>query len=186
MRVVRVLFSCLSIAVIVGCQQAQPPAAKESAPPAALSPQPYGTLLEVMRGIPFPSSNVIFDTQMVDPGKQERPEGAGKTGKGATSTYSGVYSGWLAVENNAVAVAETANLVMIPGRLCGNGKPVPVDKEDFKKWAQGLAEAGKTAYKAAKEKNLEAMVEVSGTVSDACAACHDRYRDVPDGKERCI
>ena len=30
------------------------------------------------------------------------------------------------------------------------------------------------------------MVEVSGTVSDACAACHEVYRDKDDEKDRCI
>jgi cytochrome c556 len=30
------------------------------------------------------------------------------------------------------------------------------------------------------------MIEVSGTVSDACAACHEIYRDKPEGKMRCI
>jgi hypothetical protein len=30
------------------------------------------------------------------------------------------------------------------------------------------------------------MVEVSGTVSEACAACHEVYRDKDDPKARCI
>ena len=51
---------------------------------------------------------------------------------------------------------------------------------------QGLIDAGNAAYKAAKSKNLDAMIEVSGTISDACLACHEKYRDVPEGKERCI
>jgi cytochrome c553 len=91
------------------------------------------------------------------------------------------------VENSALALAETANLIMIPGRVCSNGKPVPLDREDFKKFAQGLADAGMAAYKAAQSKSQDAMVEVSGTVADACAACHEVYRDKgPAGSpERC-
>jgi cytochrome c556 len=75
---------------------------------------------------------------------------------------------------------------MIPGRLCRNGRPVPLDRDDFKKFAQGLADAGAAALKAAQSKNLDAMVEVSGTVSDACAACHEVYRDKEDEKDRCM
>ena len=75
---------------------------------------------------------------------------------------------------------------MIPGRTCANGKPVPVDQEDYRMWAQNLATAGEAALKAAQSKNLDAMVEVSGTVSDACAACHEVYRDKPDDKDRCM
>jgi hypothetical protein len=106
--------------------------------------------------------------------------------KGATATFASVYGGWQLVENNALAIAETANLLMIPGRMCENGRPVPLDREDFRKFAAGLADAGKAAYKAAQSKNLDAMVDVSGTVSDACAACHEVYRDKDDVKNRCI
>jgi hypothetical protein len=138
-----------------------------------------------MRGIPFPNSNIIFDAQTEDPGAPPKPSAATGTGK-TSDTYAGVYTGWQKVEQAAVALSETANLIMIPGRLCENGKPVPLDAEDFRKAAQGLADAGNAALKAAQAKNLDAMIEVSGTVSDACAACHEIYRDKPPGKERCI
>jgi hypothetical protein len=181
----------LAVLLCAACGGGQQPSSAPAgtAAPAAVSgpaPQPYGSLAQVMRSIPFPNSNIIFDTQTNDPGAQKRPEGAGKTGAGATSTYSGVYTGWQQVEQAAVAISETANLVMIPGRLCENGKPVPLDRDDFKKAAQGLADAGKAALKAAQSKNLDAMVEVSGTISDACLACHEKYRDMPDGKVRCV
>ena len=182
MRLTRVLFPILCAAAIVGCQQAAAPAPSAPQP----SPQPYGSLAEVMRSIPFPSSNIIFDTQTDDPAARKKSDEPRKTGTSTTSTYASVYGGWQGVEQSAVAISETANLIMIPGRLCENGKPVPLDRDDFKKFAQGLADAGKTAYQAAKSKNLDAMVEVSGSVSDACAACHEKYRDVPEGKERCI
>ena len=184
MRMIRVLFPILCAAGIAGCQQAASPAPPAAAP--TLSPQSYGSLAEVMRSIPFPNSNIIFDTQTDDPGARKKSEAPRKTGTSTTSTYASVYGGWQGVEQSAVAISETANLIMIPGRLCENGKPVPLDRDDFKKFALGLVDAGKAAYKAAKSKNLDAMVEVSGTVSDACAACHEKYRDVPEGKERCI
>ncbi|MEO8256488.1 MAG: cytochrome c [Acidobacteriota bacterium] len=178
----RALLSILFTAATAACRQAAPPAAAAPTP----SPQSYGSLAEVMRSIPFPSSNIIFDTQTDDPGSRKTSDVPRKAGTSTTSTYSSVYGGWQGVEQSAVAIAETANLIMIPGRLCENGRPVPLDRADFKQFAQGLADAGKVAYKAAKTRNLDAMVEVSGTISDACAACHERYRDVPEGKERCL
>jgi hypothetical protein len=165
---------------VVGCAApSQPPA--ESAAPAGPTPKAYSNLAQVMRGIPFPASNLIFDTQSNDPA-------AAKTAEGTTATaqFSGVYGGWQAVENAALTLSETANLIMIPGRLCENGRPVPLDQEVFRKAAQGLADAGAAAYKAAVSKNLDAMVEVSGTVADACAACHEKYRDKDDNKDRCM
>jgi hypothetical protein len=166
-------------ALCVACSnQGQSGDSATAAPPQAPAAQPYGTLAEVMRGIPFPHSNIIFDTQEQDPAAPKKPS---EGGAGATLAYANVYAGWQAVENSAMALSETANLIMIPGRLCENGLPVPLEREDYRKAAQGLA-----AYKAAKARNLDAMVEISGTVADACAACHEVYRDKPEGKQRCI
>src|SRR6185503_8235672 len=151
------------LVVIAGCASSAPPPAP--AAPAVPAPTPYATLAQLMRGIPFPASNIIFDTQSEDPGAQKKQA---EGGRGATASFSSVYGGWQAVENNALAIAETANLLMIPGRVCENGRPAPLDREDYRKFAAGLAEAGKAAYKAAQSKNLDAMVDVSGTVSDAC------------------
>lgn len=159
--------------LLVSCSQPQPPAAE----PAAPAMKPYGTLAQMMRGIPFPNSNIIFDTQTTDPAAAQKPAEPGAT---ATQQFSGVYGGWQAVENAAIALSETANLLLIPGRMCENGRPAPVDQADFRMWAQGLADAGAAALKAAQSKNIDAMVEVSGTVSDACAACHEKYRDTPN------
>lgn len=152
-------------------------------PPVEPAPQPYSSLAQMMRGIPFPNSNIIFDTQTTDPGAEKKP--GDTAGAGASAQYNSVYGGWQAVENAALALSETANLLMIPGRLCENGKPVPIDREDYRKAAAGLAEAGKAAFKAAQSKNIDAMVDVSGTVSDACAACHEVYRDKDNLADRC-
>lgn len=172
----------LTTMLVSACGNQTPPPAP--AAPAIPAPQPYSTLAQMMRGIPFPASNIIFDTQSEDPGVAKKAtDGA----RGATASFSSVYGGWQMVENNALAIAETANLLMIPGRMCENGRPVPLDREDFRKFAAGLADAGKAAYKAAQSKNLDAMVEVSGTVSDACAACHEVYREKKGGlKDRCL
>jgi hypothetical protein len=160
------------------------PAPTPAAAPPAPAAQPYASLAQVMRGIPFPNSNIIFDTQSLDPAAEKKP--GDTSGAGASAQYNSVYGGWQAVENAALALSETANLIMIPGRLCENGRPVPLDQDDYKKFAAGLAEAGKVAYKAAQSKNLDAMLEAGGTVTDACSACHDVYREKPDVKDRCI
>lgn len=177
MRVVRVLSAVLLSGIVAGCQRPSPPT--EPAPAA----KPYANLAQLMRAIPFPNSNIVFDTQSNDPAAQKPATDASA---GAPGDYTNVYAGWQSVENAALAISESAALIMIPGRLCENGLPAPVDREDYKKFAAGLAEAGLAAYKAAQSKNLDAMVDVSGTVSDACAACHDVYRDKPEGEQRCL
>ena len=170
---------------VAGCSSpSSNPAEAPAAPAAAAGPatQPYGNLAQMMQAIPFPASNIIFDTQTTDPGKPKEP---GDTA-GATAAFSGVYGGWTAVENAAIALQETANLVMIPGRKCRNGRDVPLNQEIFQKGARALADAGAAALKAAQSKNLDAMVDVSGTVSDACTVCHEKFRDTPDEKDRCM
>jgi hypothetical protein len=186
MRVLSVVLALLSLGS-VACSA--PTNTGDTAPASsqALAAKPYANLAQLMRGIPFPNSNIIFDTQAKDPGAPPPKPDKGGTGAGATTTYASVYSGWEVVEYSALALAETASLIMVPGRVCSNGKPVPNDRDDFKKFAQGLADAGMAAYKAAQSKNLDAMIEISGTVADACAACHEVYRDKGEAgsPERC-
>ena len=169
----------LALAVVAAsCSKPNEPAAA----PAAFTPQPYANLAQVMRGIPFTFSNIVFDAQAQDPGA---PRPAAEVTAGATETFKNVYGGWQEVENSALALAEAANLVMIPGRVCENGKPVPVQEETYRKAAEGLAAAGLAAYRAAQSKNLDAMIEVSETVSLACSNCHEPYRDFDDQSQRC-
>ncbi len=139
-------------------------------------------LLQLMRGILYPASNVIFAAQE-DLSKQPAPPDASTSPNPLTTTYGG----WQAVENAALALSESANLVMMPGRMCSNGKPVPIGRADWVKDVQKLREAGRAAYAAAKKKDTEAMVDVSGTISDACSACHDVYREKKGGiQDRCL
>jgi hypothetical protein len=149
----------------------------------ASSYQAHANLAQMMRGIPFPNANIVFDTQIQDP---EAPKPPSEVGRGATAAFASVYGGWQQVENSALAIAESANLMLIPGRSCSNGRPVPLDQADFQQFAKGLADAGLAAYRASQTKSLDAMVKASGVVAGACAACHEVYRDKKNPKDRCI
>lgn len=173
-------------ALLTGCGGASAPSGSASAPEApaaaaAPAPKAYANLAQVMRAVPFAASNIIFDTQSNDPAAPK----VGASEGGATQRFSSVYAGWQQVEHSALALSETATLIMIPGRLCENGKPVPVDQADYKQWAADLAAVGVEAHKGALTKNMDTMVEVSDKVAQACANCHEKYRDVEEGKQRC-
>jgi hypothetical protein len=88
-----------------------------------------------------------------------------------------IYKGWELVDYAAVALAESAPLMLTPGRRCENGKPVPVNDPEWIKYSVELAEAGKAAYKAAQTRNQEAVSEISNLVADSCLNCHQVYRD---------
>ena len=137
----------------------------------------HGNLLQVMRGIIFPASNVVFTAQSEDPAAMKPAADPATSPNPLTS----VYGGWTAVENSALALAEAANLLTIPGRVCSNGKPAPMQNADWRMWVQELRDAGMASYKAAQAKNQDAIVDAAGLVGDACAHCHDKYRDRPGG-----
>jgi hypothetical protein len=169
-------FMCAEVTTAQAPRGAGAPApAKGAAAPAARGAaggrQVYATLAQIMRAIPFPNSNIIFDVQDNDPAKK-KPD--------ANGPYLGTYQGWEGVENAGLALAEFATLVLQPGRMCSNGKPVPLNQPDFVKFAQALRTVGMEEYNAAKAKNVDAVNKLSDKLTDTCANCHDRYR--PDSR----
>ena len=158
--------------------QAKPaaPATAKPAAPAAARPtaKVFGNLAQVMRGILFPNSNIIFDAQNNDPTKKKADE-----------QFGNPYGGWQNVENAAIALAEASNLLIIPGRVCSNGKPAPNAQPDWPKLVQGLRDASMESYKAAQSKNMDKIVDAAGTLTEACSACHDKYREKPNLSLRC-
>ena len=163
-------------------QIAFPAAQARTAPsPAAAAtttslPAPEGNLAELMRAIAFPNANIIFNLQLKDPGTQPKK-------KLASSPFdyvewgSTVYPGWLAVDQAAVAITETAPLLLTPGRRCQNGRPAPVDRADWKQYVADLVAVGKLARRASQARTFDAFVDVSEKLNDACANCHKAYRD---------
>lgn len=119
-------------------------------------PRPYGNLKQVMRSVPLPNSDVIFGVQSKLP-KNDMD--------------------WQNVENAAIAIEETANLILLPGRVLSNGKPVPVQAADFVKYAQALVPAGRDCLKAARMKSQDAVSNCTDSLSQACDNCHKVYRD---------
>jgi len=137
------------------------------------APEPMGNLAQVMRGILFPNSNILFDVQTIDP-DDPPPVTAGG---GATATFSGIYAGWQVVENAAIALGEAANLITIPGRLCENGRPVPLGQADWPVFVEGLKDAADVMLVAARARNQEAASDATNDLAEACYVCHEVYRD---------
>ena len=148
---------------------------------AASSAPVEANLAQLMRGILYPSSNVIFAAQDQNP-DQVVPA---KDPATATDPLASAYGKWTAVENSGLAIAEAATLLTVPGRKCANGRAVPLQNADWVKFVQGLRNAGMAAYKAAQSKNQENIVEAAGTITEACANCHDKYREKPNLADRC-
>jgi len=189
MRVSKVLFTWFVWTGICGSavfSQAPAPAkapARRAANASAQSSQPriMANLLQLMRGTLFPASNVVFAAQGTDPAKVP----AAKDPSVATDPLANTYGQWQAVENAALAIGEGANLLILPGRKCSSGIDVPLNNPDWTKYVQGLRDAAMTAYKAAQSKDMDKITDASGTLSEACANCHDKYREKKDLADRC-
>src|SRR5688572_2345199 len=170
MRVRSVLLVSL---LLLGACSRQP-----EAPPAPAA-QIQGSLNQVMRGILFPNSNVLFDAQDRNPGAEPDPNDPAAS----AHPFAGTYGGWEAVENASMALYEAANLVQLPGRKCQNGKDVPLNDPTYQRGLAALRDTSMLAYKTAQSKDMNAMLDVADKLTQACSTCHDVFRDkIVDGK----
>jgi S-disulfanyl-L-cysteine oxidoreductase SoxD len=142
----------------------------------ANAPLVTGNMQQLMAAILFPSSNIIFNVQTHDPGEAVKPADVSKGGFSWTDWGAGIYGGWTMIDNAAIAISESAPLLLTP-RRCQNGRPAPVDRPDWIKFTQDLAEAGRAAYRASQTRNQETVSDVTNQLADACQACHRVYRD---------
>jgi len=145
--------------------------------------QVQSNLNQLMRGVLYPAANVVFSAQSDDPGKAKFIPGQDPSM--ATDPLVSTFGGWQAVENAALALKESSNLLLISGRSCANGVPVPSDRADWLKFVQDLRDAGTEAYAAAQSKDQDKMIETSETLTKACTGCHRKYRDGKRPADRC-
>jgi hypothetical protein len=122
----------------------------------AIAQAPGGNLKQVMRSVLLPNSNIIFEFQSITPKNDMQ---------------------WQTVAKAAIAIQESANLILLPGRLRSNGQPAPVQAADYVKYTQALVLAGGKCLKGAQAKNLDDISNCTDLLSEACDNCHKIYRD---------
>ena len=151
--------------------------------PTNASAQVYANMNQLMRGVLYPAANVVFSAQADDPAEVKVIPGhdPGMSTDPLTSTFGG----WQAVENAALALAESANLLLIPERRCFNGVPVPTKDPAWAMFVQEVRDASMKSYRAAQAKDQDKMIELSETLSAACAGCHRKWRDRRTPDNRC-
>ena len=144
---------------------------------------PAGNLAQVMRGLLFPTANIVFTVQTIDPGAK-RPDRKEDDTAGFDFFLWGqdIYKGWDVIDYASVALAESAQLMLTPGRKCENGRPVPVSEPDWIKFTNELADAGKASYKASQTRNQDAVSKSTDQLNASCSNCHRVYR----GRTHCV
>jgi hypothetical protein len=149
------------------------------------APPPLMTVNQLMRVVQFPLANTVFYAQADDPDALPRDA----LPSSSTNSLTGLFGGWEAVENSALALAESADLLRIPGRQCSNGEVVEVENEDWLRFVDDYRQKSLAAYEAVLTKDQDAIVLASGDLGESCLACHRVYRREPtrgDTSQRCI
>jgi len=143
---------------------------------------PIGNMAQLMRGIYFPNSNLIFTVQTHDPAAKPPPPpttGGSKPGGFSWVDWgAGIYGGWELVDNAAIALADAAPLMLVPGIRCENGRDAPVSDPEWIKYTEEMIEVSRRTLKASQARNRDLVSELTGDLSDSCANCHRAYRDL--------
>jgi mono/diheme cytochrome c family protein len=141
---------------------------------------PLGNMAQLMRGIFFPNSNLLFTVQTRDPAApppKPTPEQQAQ-GFSVFDWGQGIYGGWQMIDNAAIAIADAGPLMLVPGTRCENGRVAPVTEPEWIKYTEDMMAVARRMYKLSQARNQEAVAEATGDLSDSCAACHGAYREV--------
>jgi hypothetical protein len=152
-------------------------------PPTNAVQEVHADLNQLMRGVLYPAANVVFFAQAENPGDVKPVPGQDPSM--ATDPLTSTFGGWLAIENAALALAESANLLLLPGRICSNGALAPIKDPAWATFVQQVRDAGMKAYQAAQTKDQDKMIAISEPLSAACAGCHRKWRDRKTPANRC-
>jgi mono/diheme cytochrome c family protein len=163
-----------------GGAAAPAPAVAGGSAAAALAMQPMGNLAQIMRGILFPSSNIIFSVQGQDPGEPKPPYKQGDGGFNWADWGAGIYPGWELVDYAAISIADVAPLLLVP-RRCENGRAAPVERDDWVTFTRGMVDAAREVLKAAQTRKQDLVSDATNVLADACLNCHVVYRDKEGG-----
>ena len=74
---------------------------------------------------------------------------------------------WETIEHGAITLAESANLIMMPGRA--------KDWGDWARFSHDLHDAARAAERAALNKNVDEVLQAGDRIYQACTNCHAKY-----------
>ena len=118
--------------------------------------------MQIMHTMVIPSSNALFDVGSKEPKNDAE---------------------WSILRDQAVVLAESANLLLMPGRatpvLPGKGKSIGKGaalSPDWVKASRMLRTAGKTAVSAIDKRDVDTLLgDVGDQILMSCSTCHETY-----------
>ena len=109
--------------------------------------QPVGNMSQLMVDIIYPASDAVFYIGRNKPKNDVE---------------------WNQFKTQALMLAESGNLLLMPGRARDNDKWVTDTKL--------MIDVAKKAYNLAKAKNLDGILDLNDELNTACVTCHKDYR----------
>ena len=104
------------------------------------------TVTQLMQAMVIPASNALFNLPRNVPEDDQ---------------------GWSEVQNSAVILAESGNLLMIGSRA--------QDSEVWRATSRALVDAGEAALRAAQARDVESIADVGNQIIEACESCHEKH-----------
>ncbi len=159
MRMVHWLF-VVSVALFlggIGFIIAAARTARDATPVEAAVTVPVASVKQIMDGIVGPAAGVVFGSVSTT-----------VTAAGIENKFPRTDGEWEVVGNNAVALVEAGNLLMMEGRA--------VDKGEWIKMSQAMIDAAKVALKATEAKSADDVLSSGDAINMSCDNCHRRYQ----------
>ena len=141
------LVAISAAALLLGCSRMQP---------VPLPFKPVADVKQMMDMLVDPAADVFWSES------GEVVTAAGVEQRGPKSSEE-----WTKVQDNAMLLAESGNLLMM--------SPRAQDNDQWMKSAQALVDTGQEAYQAAQAKDVNRMFAVGGDLYDTCLHCHQLY-----------
>jgi hypothetical protein len=116
------------------------------AAPAAPAFKVIGPSRQIMLAVTIPASEAVFNAAAEPPTTDEQ---------------------WAMVERAALALAESGNLLLMPGRA--------VDDGDWSRFSHMLIDTAAQAYSAAQSKDINGVSDAGNVIYEACEGCHKKY-----------
>ncbi|MCB1669855.1 MAG: hypothetical protein R3F41_12390 [Gammaproteobacteria bacterium] len=162
----RLLIAGFSASLLLACSPADQPPVAGTGEPAA--------------GFKFDTSLSVADLMslVIDPAADSLWDNAGwvESSAGYEELYPTTDEGWDFVRAQAALVAETGNLLALPGRA--------EDNDAWMVYAEGMVEAGKLAMDAAQRHHNDDFFQAGAQLYNVCRACHQSYN--PDIASRYV
>lgn len=147
------LFVSGLVFVVAGARLAR----QAPAPSTEVAITPTASVKQIMQGIVGPAADRVFASVKYT-----------ETLKGREEQVPHTDAEWQAVGNDAAALVESGNLLLMKGRR--------VDDGEWIKMSQMMIDGGRIVLRAAEARSPDKVLEAGEALNVSCDTCHQRYQ----------